>query len=188
MRAAEQTLIAANADIGQAKALLFPRIALTGDLGVQSSDLETLFETPSQAFNIVGNLLQPIFHGGKNRQRVRISESVMRQTLYEYERTVLQAFREVEDALIAFRKLTEQRESQRARVVAERKVLYLVELAYGGGVTDYLNVLDAQRSLFGAELDEIQAMNDQISALIQLYKALGGGWPAAAASSTTANQ
>ena len=69
----------------------------------------------------------------------------------------------------------------------ERKVLYLVELAYGGGVTDYLNVLDAQRSLFGAELDEIQAMNDQISALIQLYKALGGGWPVSAAEMATTN-
>jgi outer membrane protein, multidrug efflux system len=187
VRAAEQTLIAANADIGQAKALLFPRIALTGDLGVQSSDLETLFEAPSQAFNIVGNLLQPIFHGGKNRQRVRISESIMRQTLYDYERTVLQAFREVEDALVAFRKQTEQRESQRARVVAEREVMRLAELAYGGGVTSYLEVLDAQRSLFSAELDEIQSMNDQISALVQLYKALGGGWPVAAADSTTTN-
>ena len=177
VRAAEQNLIAANADIGQAKALLFPRLALTGSLGVQSVDLETLFDAPSKAFSIVGNLLQPIFHGGRNRQRVRISESVMRQNLYAYEATVLQAFREVEDALTGFRKLSEQREAQRARVEAETKVLNLVELAYGGGVLDYLYVLDAQRSLFSAELDEVRTMDNQVGSLVQLYKALGGGWP-----------
>jgi len=184
LRAAEQTLIAANADIGQAKALLFPRIALTGDIGVQSTDLDNLFDAPSQAFSIVGNLLQPIFHGGRNRQRVQITESVMRQTLYAYEASVLQAFREVEDALIAFRKQTEQRASEGSRVEAQREVLRLVELAYGGGVTSYLEVLDAQRSLFSAELDEVQSMYDQIDAFIRLYKALGGGWPVAPADST----
>jgi multidrug efflux system outer membrane protein len=189
VRQAEQFLIAANADIGQAKALMFPRLALTGDLGVQSTDLETLFDAPSKAFSIVGNLLQPLFQGGKNRQRVKVSESVMRQNLYVYEATVLNAFREVEDSLIAFRKLSEQREAQRARVEAERKVVDLVELAYGGGVKDYLYVLDAQRSLFTAELDEVRTMNDQIDSLIQLYKALGGGWPTApaAADTTTTN-
>ncbi|HOX26124.1 MAG TPA: efflux transporter outer membrane subunit [Candidatus Krumholzibacteria bacterium] len=181
LRAAEQTLVATNANIGQAKALLFPRIALTGDIGEQSTELETLFEVPSRTFSLAGNLLQPIFNAGKNRRRVEVSESVMRQSLYAYEKAVLQAFREVEDALVAFGKQTERRESQRLRVESVRELLRLADLAYSGGVISYLEVLDAQRSLFGAELDEIQAMDDQIASFVQLYKALGGGWPVAPA-------
>jgi outer membrane protein, multidrug efflux system len=179
VREAEQSLAAATASIGEAKALLFPRIALTGSYGFASTELDTLFDGPSKSWNIIGNLLQPIFNAGKNRRRVQIAESQQRQVLYGYEGTVLQAFRETEDALVAYRATGQQRTAQEQRVVAERKVLELAELRYRGGVAAYLEVLDAQRSLFGAELDEAQTIGSNLVSLVQLYKALGGGWPAA---------
>ena len=177
VRVAEQNLAAATANIGQAKALMFPRIALTGSFGFTSTEFDTWFDGPSKAWNILGNLLQPIFNAGKNRRRVEITESQQRQTLYEYERTILQAFRETEDALVAYQKTGEERVAQANRVTAERKVLELAELRYRGGVAAYLEVLDAQRSLFGAEIDEAQTITENLVSLVQIYKALGGGWP-----------
>jgi multidrug efflux system outer membrane protein len=163
IREAEQSLAAATANIGEAKALLFPRIALTGSYGFASTEFDTLFDGPSKAWNIIGNLLQPIFHAGKNKRRVEITESRQRQALYAYERTVLEAFRETEDALVTYRKTGEQRQAQAGRVTAERKVLELAELRYRGGVAAYLEVLDAQRSLFSAELDEAQTVGSNLS-------------------------
>jgi multidrug efflux system outer membrane protein len=180
IREAEQQLAAATANIGQAKALLFPRIALTGSFGFASKDLDTLFDGPSKSWNIIGNLIQPIFNAGKNRRRVEITESQQRQALYAYERTILQAFRETEDALVAYRASAQQRTAQAERVRADRKVLELAEMRYRGGVAAYLEVLDAQRSLFGSELDETATIGAQMGALVQLYKALGGGWPSPA--------
>lgn len=177
IRAAEQTLAAATANIGAAKALLFPRIALTGSYGVASTDFDDLFESSSKSWNVIGNVLQPIFEGGRNRRRVEITESQQRQALYAYESTVLDAFRETEDALVTYRTAGEQRQAQANRVEAERKVLELAALRYRGGVADYLEVLDAQRSLFDAELEETQSIGNQLIALVRLYKALGGGWP-----------
>jgi multidrug efflux system outer membrane protein len=176
LREAEQTLAASTANIGAAKALLFPRIALTGSYGTASTDVDALFESPSKSWNIIGNLLQPLFNAGKNKRRVEVTESQQRQTLYAYERTILQAFRETEDTLVAYRKTGEQRQSQAERVKAERKVLELAEMRYRGGVAAYLEVLDAQRSLFGAELDESQTLGSHLVSLVRLYKALGGGW------------
>jgi multidrug efflux system outer membrane protein len=175
--AAEDILHAETADIGAAKALLFPRIALTGSTGYEATHVSDLFEGQSVAWSLAGNLLQPIFEGFRNTERVAIQESQMRQALYEYERSVHIAFREVEDALVAYQKTGEQRVSQAARVAAEREVLRLSDLRYRGGVSDYLEVLDAQRSLFSAEIDEVVAISDHYVALIRLYKALGGGWP-----------
>ena len=179
LREAEQLLVSANARIGEAKALLFPRISLTGGYGWVSTDLGDLFKGPSVAWSIAGNLLQPLFNAGKNRRRVEVTESQERQSLYAYELSVLRAFQEVEDSLVGYRKGGDQRTSQTLRVAAERKVLELAEMRYRGGVADYLDVLDAQRSLFSAELDEVTAIRDQLVSLVQLYKALGGGWPAA---------
>ena len=181
VRVAEQRLAAATADIGQAKALLFPRISLTGNWGFTSTEFDTLFDGPSKAWNLIGNLLQPVFHAGKNRRRVEMTESQQRQVLYEYERTILQAFRETEDSLVSYRKTGDQQVAQVERVEAERKVLELAELRYRGGVAAYLEVLDAQRSLFGAELDETHTAATHLVSLVHLYKALGGGWPAAPA-------
>jgi multidrug efflux system outer membrane protein len=177
LRAAEEQLHAATADVGAAKALLFPRIALTADYGFASTEFDALFAGSSQAWSVASGLVQPIFNAGKNIKRVKIAESRMRQFLYAYERSVLQALREVEDSLIAWRQTGLSRSSQRARVVAERRVVALAMVRYDGGVADYLEVLDAQRSLFSAELDEVQTIEDQVDSLILLYKALGGGWP-----------
>ena len=177
IREAEQTLAAATANIGEAKALLFPRISLTGSYGYTSTDLDTLFDSPSKAWNILGNIVQPIFNAGKNKRRLEMTESRQRQMLYEYERTILNAFRETEDALVGYRKTGEISRAQAGRVAAERKVLELAELRYRGGVAAYLEVLDAQRSLFSSELDEAQTVGSHLVALVQLYKALGGGWP-----------
>jgi multidrug efflux system outer membrane protein len=176
VRAAEQELIASNARIGEAKALLYPQLSLTGVGGVTSSTLETLFNGPAVAWSLMSGLVQPLFNAGKNTARVELNESRMRQTLYFYESTVQQAFREVEDGLITYQKTGEQRSSQNSRVVAQRQVLNLAELRYRGGTANYLEVLDAQRSLFEAEIDEVQATSNQLKSMIQLYKALGGGW------------
>lgn len=177
VRVAEQTLAAATANIGEAKALLFPRISLTGSFGFTSTELDNLLEGPSRSWNILGNLLQPIFNAGKNKRRVEITESRQRQMLYDYERTILLAFQETEDALVAYRKTGEQRQTQAAWVAAERKVLELADLRYRGGVAAYIEVLDAQRSLFTAELEETETIGSHLVWLVRLYKALGGGWP-----------
>jgi outer membrane protein, multidrug efflux system len=179
IREAEYRLAAATANIGEAKALLFPRIALTGHWGFTSTEFDTLFDGPSKSWSLIGNLLQPLFHAGQNKRRVEMTESRQRQILYDYEATILQAFRETEDALVAYHKTGEERTAQGLRVGAERKVVELAELRYRGGVAAYLEVLDAQRSLFAAEMDEAETIAGHLIWLVQLYKALGGGWPPA---------
>jgi multidrug efflux system outer membrane protein len=176
IREAEEQLVSANARIGEAKALLFPSIAVRGDFGWTSTELEDLFESGSKSWSIGADLLQPIFNAGQNRRRVEARESRQRQALYSYERAVLLAFREVEDSLVGLRQAGLRRDTEGQRVAAERRVLELAELRYRGGVAAYLEVLDAQRELFDAELGETTAMRDQVVAFIQLYKALGGGW------------
>jgi multidrug efflux system outer membrane protein len=176
IREAEQRLVSENARIGEAKALLFPTLSLTGSYGYASTDIETFLESASRSWNLLGNLLQPIFHAGANRRRVEVTESRQRQALYAYERTILQALREVEDSLVGLHKSGEERGAQALRVAAERKVVELSELRYRGGVAAYLEVLDAQRSLFDAELSETASRRAVLGAFIQLYKALGGGW------------
>lgn len=178
--AAEEQLHSATANVGAAKALLFPRFALTADYGTVSTEFDALFSGSSQAWSVSAGLLQPIFNAGKNIRRVQIAESQMRQSLYAYEKTVIVALREVEDGLIAWQKSRAARGSQALRVAAERKVVQLALARYEGGVADYLEVLDAQRSLFTAEIDEVRTIEEQMVALIRLYKALGGGWPTAA--------
>lgn len=178
IRVAEEQLVSANARIGEAKALLFPTISLTGSFGQASTDLDNLLDSPSRSWNVIAGLFQPIFQAGRNRRRVEVTESLQRQAAYGYEQTVLQALREVEDSLVALQKNGEQRTAQGLRVGAERKVVELSELRYRGGVAAYLEVLDSQRSLFDAELDEVATARMQFVSLIQLYRALGGGWPA----------
>lgn len=179
LRAAEEQLVSANARIGEAKALLYPTISITGFLGFESEDLGDLLGAPARSWSIGGNLLQPIFNAGRNTSRVEVAESQQRQALFRYEQSILQAFREVEDGLIAYRKTGERRNEEGGRVAAERQVLALAELRYRGDVAPYLDVLDAQRQLFDAELNEAVAVRDQWLALILLYRSLGGGWPTA---------
>lgn len=179
VRTAEEVLASATASIGAAKALLYPSIFLTGAYGWESSELDGLLKSPAKSWSIGANLLQPIFNAGRNQSQVEAAESVQRQALYSYERSVLVAFSEVEDSLVGLRQFGLQRSAQGERVEAELKVLELAELRYRGGVADYLEVLDAQRSLFDSELDESSAIRDQLVSFVQLYKALGGGWPPA---------
>ncbi|MCU0727119.1 MAG: efflux transporter outer membrane subunit [Planctomycetes bacterium] len=175
--AAEQRLHAATADVGAAKALLYPRFALTASYGQESNQFADLFEAPSRAWSLLGNVLAPIFNAGQNQARVEIAESQMRQELYSYERAVRTAFFEVENALVTYRKTGVQMSAEALRVATERQVLTLVADRYTGGVSSYLDVLDAQRSLFDAELEEVTTVASRRIALVQLYKALGGGWP-----------
>jgi outer membrane protein, multidrug efflux system len=177
VRKAEMDLWSSTARIGEATAMLYPSIKLTGSFGVASTDLGDLVDPGSISWNLFANLLQPIFNAGKNLARVEVTESRQRQAVYAYERTLLQALREVEDSLVGFHKAGAKRTSEAQRVTAERKVVELAELRYRGGVTTYLEVLDAQRSLFNAEIDEVSAASDHLTSLISLYKALGGGWP-----------
>ncbi len=179
VRAAEEQLISANARIGEAKALLYPNISLTGNFGWESTDLGDLLDSPARTWSFSANLLQPIFNAGQLRRGVEVTESRQRQALYSYEQSILQAFREVEDGLVGYRKSGDRRASEGQRVAAERRVLELAELRYQGGVAAYLEVLDAQRSMFDSELEEVGAIREQLVALILLYKALGGGWPQA---------
>jgi len=178
VRQAEETLASSTASIGAAKALLYPSFFLTGTFGWETTDLDQLLKSPAKSWSLGANVLQPIFNAGKNQSQVEVAESLQRQALFGYESSILQAFREVEDALVGLRQFGLQRDSQRQRVEAERKVLELAELRYRGGVANYLEVLDAQRSLFESELDESTAIRDQFVAFVQLYKSLGGGWQA----------
>jgi len=177
VRKAEMELWSATARIGEAKAALYPSIKLTGSYGLASTDLSELVNPASQSWNIFASLLQPIFAGGALRGKVEVRQSQQRQAVYVYERTLLQALREVEDALISLRKMGQQRDEQRERTTAERQVVELAELRYKGGVSTYLEVLDAQRSLFNAEIDDATTASEHARSLILLYKALGAGWP-----------
>jgi len=185
---AEQLLVAENARIGEAKALMYPNISLTGSYGVVSRDLDDLLTSAAQTWTIVPSLLQSIFDAGKNRNRVRAQESRQRQAVLNYQQTILQSFRDVEDALVSYGKTGEQQTSQGDRVRSLRQVLTLSEARYRGGVAEYLEVLDAQRSLFSAELDAVDTMRAHTSSMVRLYKALGGGWPYEPQATTTEQQ
>jgi len=177
VRRAEMELWSATARIGEAKAALYPSIKLTGSYGLASTDLTELVNPASQTWNLFASILQPIFAGGALRGKVDVRQSQQRQAVYAYERTLLQALREVEDSLISLRKIGQQKDEQHLRTTAETQVVELAELRYKGGVSDYLPVLDAQRSLFNAEIDEATTASEHSRSLVQLYKALGGGWP-----------
>ena len=177
VRAAEQGLIAANANIGVARAAYFPAISLTGALGVQSDELNDLFDTGiSKAWSFSPNLAAPIFNAGKIRANVRVAEAQRKQALADYEKAIQTAFREVADALAGVRYLREQLAADEETLQAETKRLDLAQARYEGGVAAYSDVLDAQRYQFSAELTAVQTRNDLLNATVLLYKALGGGW------------
>ncbi|HEX7896730.1 MAG TPA: efflux transporter outer membrane subunit [Planctomycetota bacterium] len=178
IRGAEQRLVAANARIGEAEALLYPRIALTAQAGYSSIQLSEFLKSPAGFWEIIGGITAPIWDWGKNRARVQETEAVMRQAVILYERSIRQALRDVEDALVAYRKSVAILESNGRRTTAQRSVLNLSEARYRGGVSTYLEVLDAQRELFDAELQQAGALRDRIVSVVRLYRALGGGWEA----------
>jgi multidrug efflux system outer membrane protein len=176
--AAEHVLVGETALVGAARANLYPRIALTGSYGWESDQLSDLFTSPSVTSSLIAGLLQPIFDAGRNKALVEAQCARMRAAMEAYRRVVLAAFGEVETGLVAFRRFGEQRHVQDRRVYALRKVLDLAETRYVGGKTEYLEVLDAQRALFDAELEHLDALRGHLVSLTFLYKALGGGWDA----------
>jgi multidrug efflux system outer membrane protein len=176
IRGAEQQLIAANALIGVAKAAFFPSISLTGLFGVASTDLSDLFKGPSKTWQFAGALAQPIFTGGALTGQLQIAEAVQKQALLNYQQTIQTAFAEVDDSLIAVSKLRQQLKDEEAQVKALQRNLDLATLRYQNGYSDYLTVVDADRNLYSAQLQYVQSQGDLFSAMVSLYKAMGGGW------------
>jgi multidrug efflux system outer membrane protein len=178
---AEQSLIAANARVSAARALYFPAISLTGLLGVASLDLDQLFDSGSDTWNYAGSVTGPIFQGGAILGINQQTEAQHRQLLAFYERTVRRAFADVDNALVATQKSTERTSAQRRQVEALRDYARLARKRFEGGYSSYLEVLDAESSLFNAELLYSEGHRDRLLAHVDLYKALGGGWVDAAA-------
>lgn len=176
IRQAEQQLIAANALIGVAKAAYFPSISLTGLFGVASTDLSDLFEGPSKTWQFAGTLLQPIFTGGRLAGQVQVAEAVQQQALLNYQQVIQNAFAEVDDSLISVVKRREELKDQAAQLAALQRLVDLATLRYENGYSDYLQVVDAERNLFNAQLSNVQTQSSLFAALIDLYKTLGGGW------------
>ncbi|SEM13860.1 outer membrane protein, multidrug efflux system [Syntrophus gentianae] len=192
IRQAEQGLVAANARIGVARAQYFPSISLTGFFGWSSSDLSDLFTGPAKVWSWSGNITAPIFLGGAIRGQVKAMEAIQQQALFSYQSTIQTAFREVEDALVDQRRTREQLAAQQRQVDSLREYTRFANLRYENGLTSYLEVLDAERSLFSAELSYAQTQGVLFGALVNLYKAMGGGWVVEAdkltASSSKQNQ
>lgn len=176
VRAAERSLAAQTARIGVAEALRFPSLTLTASAGLASSELSDLTDSDANIWDLGANFFAPLFNAGQNKRRVEVEIARTEQLLGQYELTVLQALREVEDALAAVRTLRDEiaaRERQRA---AARSAAFLSKARYDGGVTSYLEVLVADTALFDAELAAVAARRAQLVAIVDLYKALGGGW------------
>lgn len=176
IRAAEQNLIAANAEIGVARAAYFPQVSLSGVLGGQSTQLTGLFSGPNSAWSLVPQVTQPIFTAGRLKSGVQFAQAEREQALVAYEKTIQTAFTEVSNALIAHQRVRESREQQLALVDALGDRVRLAYLRYRGGVDTQLNALDADRDLFQAQLDLAQIRLQELLTVVQLYKALGGGW------------
>jgi multidrug efflux system outer membrane protein len=174
--AAEQNLIAANAVVAIAKAAYFPRISLTGFLGFQSDQLTNLFSGPAGGWQFVPQVTQPIFTGGLLRSNERLARAQQEIALIQYERVIQTSFREVSDALIEYQKVREVRARQEELVATLEDRSRLSYLRFRGGVDTLLNALDADRDLFDAELGLAQTRRNELLALVQLYRALGGGW------------
>ena len=176
IREAEQQLIAANARIGVARAAYFPQITLSGSAGLQSAALTNLFTGPSGTWNFGASLTEPIFTAGRIRSNVRLAEAQQQTALLFYQQTIQGAFRNVSDALIAYRKTREFREQEEFLFQSAQDSARLSHLRYNGGVTGYLEVLTNETNAFSAELGVVQAQLNELESLVQLYQALGGGW------------
>lgn len=172
---AEADYMKENAMIGVAVAMRFPSISLTGLLGGASNELSS-FTSGGMAWSVGGTLLGPLFQFGKNKRRVEMQRYMAEASRLEYEYTVLQAFKEVEDALISIETLKEELIAQKARMIAAKNAEILSDERYSKGVTSYLEVLESQRQSFDAQLSFSTVRRDLLISYIELYKALGGGW------------
>jgi len=176
IREAEDQLIAANAEIGVARALYFPQISLSGTGGFQSSALSNLFSGPAGAWSFGASLTQPIFTGGRIRSGVRLAGARQQTALLVYQQSIQAAFRSVSDGLVAYRKTREFRTQEESLFQSAQDAARLSHMRYTGGVTGYLEVLTNETNAFSAELAVVQARQYELLALVQLYEALGGGW------------
>ncbi len=176
IRQAEQEIISTNAQVAEARAAFFPRISLTASSGLESAALRNILDTANGTwiFGPVGNL--PIFNAGRIRAGVRGAQAREVQAVLNYQRTVIQAFREVSDSLVGHRKLSELTREQEGLVQSLRQTVELADLRYRGGVSSYLEYLDSERELLDAELRLVQVRRDELTSVVTLYRALGGGW------------
>ncbi len=176
IRAAEDALIAANANIGVAKAAYFPQLSLSGLLGGQSTQLSSLFSGPHSAWSFIPQVSQPIFSAGRLKSNVKLAKAERDSALIQYQKSIQAAFSDVSNALIAHQRTRESRVEQEALVTALQDRTRLAYVRYRGGVDTQLNALDADRDLFQAELSLAQIRLNELLSVVQLYKALGGGW------------
>lgn len=173
---AEQELVAATANIGVAQAMRFPQLALTGQAGGAQLNISEMSFNPYATFVGAAALTAPLYNASALGYQVKVSEAKGNQALARYQKTILQAFQEVEDALISVQKTKEQQEAQEHQVQALESSLHLAELRYQGGRASYLDLLTAKRTLFDAELALAKTRRNQLVSVVKLYKALGGGW------------
>jgi multidrug efflux system outer membrane protein len=176
IREAEEKLIAANAQIGVAKAAYFPQISLTGSAGYESPALSSLFTGPAALWSLGGSLTQPIFQGGRLKSNVQLAEAQHAESLSVYRQTIEGAFRDVSNALVAYRKYREFRVQQEYLTAAAQDAARLSEIRFNAGTTDYLEVLTNEANQFSDQLTLAQARLNELQAMVQLYQALGGGW------------
>jgi outer membrane protein, multidrug efflux system len=176
IREAEEQLVAFNAQIGVAKAAYFPQITLTGDAGYQSAALGSLFTSPAGFFSFGGSLVQPLFAGGRIRSGVKLAEAQKEEAALTYKKTIQLAFQDVADSLIAYEKDQEFRQQQQLLTNAAEDAAHLSDIRYKGGATSYLEVLTNQTNYFSAQLNLAQSQLNELNALVQLYRSLGGGW------------
>jgi len=176
IKAAEDTLVSFNANIGVAKAAYFPEISLTGFVGFQSSQLKTLFTGATAAYSFVPQLTQPIFTAGRLKSGVRLAEAQKQDALVQYQKAIQSAFTDVSNALVQRQRASEIRAQHELLVEAVRDRVRLAYMRYYGGVDTFLNALTADQSLFADELQLAQDRRNELLAVVQLYKALGGGW------------
>jgi multidrug efflux system outer membrane protein len=176
LRAAEEQLVAANADIGQAKAAFYPQVSLTGIYGFQSIALSDLFTSATRAWQFGPTVTFPLFTGGRLRGNLKFAKARFQESLDTYQQRIQQAFREVSDALISYQRTQEFRRKQEENTNAHRAAAELANVRYEGGVTSYLEVLYNEQELFNAELVLAQARRDELLSVVELYRSLGGGW------------
>ena len=176
LRQAEQDLVAANALIGAARALYFPSISLTGLFGTASGQFSSLFTGPARVWSYAGAVTLPIFTAGSIGGQVKQAEAQQQQALFQYQKAIQVAFQEVADALVSLQKTREQLVVQGKQVDALRTYARLARLRFEGGYTSYIEVLDAERSLFNAQLSYAQTQGVVFTSTVSLYQAMGGGW------------
>lgn len=173
---AEQQLVAANAQIGVARAQFFPQLAISASAGVGGDSLSSIFDPDSKLIYGIGSLTQPIFQGGKLRGQLQLSQREKEEMVLNYQKTIAGAFRDVSNALIAVNKQRAAREQQEKLVAAARDATQLARVRYQGGATSYLEVLTTDSNLFSAQLNLVNRREGEALSLVQLYSALGGGW------------